>query len=250
MSGNLPTGRVRGRRATLRDVAALAGVSIKTASRVVNGESGVVAAKVEAVTRAVEELNYRPDMSASALRRADGRTAAVAALLEDLANPYSAELHRALENEARERGVLIFAGSVDQDPERELQLVREFTARRADGLVIMPASTDHSYLAREVSGHTPVVFVDRSPVGFAADAVVTDNAAGAARAVTHLVERGHRRIGFLGDKMSIDTARDRHQGFLDAMSDHGLRSAARIDGNRTAHSRGRRGRSARHVPRA
>ena len=206
----------------MRDVAALAGVSTKTASRVVNGEPGVVAAKVAAVNSAVEELNYRPDMSASALRRADGRTAAWAALLEDLANPYSAELHRALENEARQRGVLIFAGSVDQDPERERQLIREFTARRADGIVIMPASTDHAYLAREVSGHTAVVFVDRAPVGFAADAVVTDNAPGAARAVAHLVERGHRRIGFLGDKTSIDTARDRHQGFLDAMSNHGL----------------------------
>ena len=215
-------GRSRETRATLRDVAALAGVSTKTASRVVNGEPGVVRAKIDAVTQAIEQLNYRRDMSASSLRRSDGRTAAVAALLEDLANPFSAEVHRALENEARERGVLIFAGSVDQDPERERQLVREFAARRADGLVIMPASTDHAYLAGEVSTRTPIVFIDRAPVGFSADAVVTDNYLGAARAVSHLVQRGHRRIGFLGDKMSIDTARHRHDGFLAAMSDYGL----------------------------
>jgi LacI family transcriptional regulator len=214
--------RVHEPRATLRDVAALAGVSTKTASRVVNGEPGVVPAKVDAVTQAIEQLNYRRDMSASSLRRSDGRTAAVAALLEDLANPYSAEVHRALENEAYERGVLIFAGSVDQDPERERQLVREFAARRADGLVIMPASTNQAYLAREVPARTPIVFVDRTPVGFAADAVVTDNSLGAARAVAHLVRHGHRRIGFLGDKMSIDTARERHDGFLRAMAEHGL----------------------------
>ena len=215
-------GRTERRRATLRDVAALAGVSTKTASRVVNGEAGVVAAKVDAVTKAIEALDYRRDMNASGLRRTDGRTATVAALLEDLANPYSAELHRALENEARDRGSLIFAGSVDQDPERERQLVREFTARRVDGLVIMPASTDHAYLAHEVAARTPVVFVDRTPVGFVADAVVTDNAAAAGRAVDHLVDRGHRRIAFLGDKLSIETARARHDGFVAAMERHGL----------------------------
>jgi len=200
----------------------MAGVSTKTASRVVNGERGVVEAKIAAVTRAIAELNYRRDMSASSLRRADGRTAAVAALLEDLANQFSAELHRALENEARERGVLIFAGSVDQDLERERQLVRAFTARRADALVIMPASTSHEYLHEEISPRTPVVFVDRPPQGFTADAVLTDNGPGAARAVDHLVERGHTRIGFLGDKISIPTARDRHLGFLDAMQRHSL----------------------------
>jgi LacI family transcriptional regulator len=210
------------RRATLRDVAALAGVSTKTASRVVNGEPSVVEAKVAAVRAAIAELNYRRDMSASSLRRNDGRTAAVAALLEDLANPYSAEVHRALENEARERGVIIFAGSVDQDIEREHQLVREFASRRADALVIMPASNEHRYLADEISPHTPVVFVDRPPVGFPGDAVLTDNAAGAERAVDHLVERGHTRIGFLGDTVSIPTARDRQHGFIAAMERHGL----------------------------
>ncbi|MGL5809018.1 MAG: LacI family DNA-binding transcriptional regulator [Nocardioides sp.] len=211
------------RRATLRDVAIRAGVSTKTASRVVNAEPGVSEAKLTAVNHAIAELNYRRDMGASSLRRADGRTQAVGAVLEDLANPYSAEVHRALENEARERGVLIFAGSVDQDIERERQLVREFTARRADALVMMPASADHEYLATEVSPNTPVVFIDRPPHGFPTDAVLTDNAPGAATAVEHLVAHGHTRIGFLGDAMSIPTARERHRGFLDAMSRRGLR---------------------------
>ena len=210
------------RRPTLREVAALAGVSLKTASRVVNGEPGVVADKVAAVERAVAQLDYRPNVTASSLRRADGRTRAVAALLEDLANPFSAEVHRALEDVARERGVLIFAGSVDEDPDRERQLVRAFTSRRADALVIVPATDHHGYLDREVSEGTPVVFVDRPPVGFAADAVLTDNTAGSTRAVSHLVEHGHRRIAFLGDMRRIATARDRYDGFRDAVATHGL----------------------------
>lgn len=222
--GAKPTARRREatERPTLRDVAALAGVSTKTASRVVNGEGGVVAAKVEAVQRAVRQLDYRPNVNASSLRRADGRTAAVAALLEDLANPFSAAVHRALEDYARERDVLIFAGSVDEEPDRERQLVRAFTSRRADALVIVPATDHHGYLEREVDERTPVVFVDRPPVGFPADAVLTDNAGGAARAVEHLANHGHQRIAFLGDLSLIATARERLAGYRDTMAARGL----------------------------
>ena len=210
------------RRPTLKDVAALAGVSMKTVSRVVNGEAGVVPDKVAAVQLAVQQLDYRPNITASSLRRLDGRTAAVAALLEDLANPFSAELHRALEDAAHEHGVLIFAGSVDEDPARERQLVRAFTSRRADALVLAPASNDQGYLATEIPDGTPVVFVDRAPVGFAADAVVTDNLEGAERAVQHLLAHGHRRIGFLGDLAAIKTAEHRFEGYRRALGGAGL----------------------------
>lgn len=210
------------RRATLRDVAEVAGVSIKTVSRVVNGEPGVTEAKVEAVQAAVRQLDYQQNVAASSLRRADGRTATVAALLEDLANPFSAGVHRALEDAARTRNVLIFAGSVDEDPERERQLVRAFTARRADALIIVPATPDHRYLETEVQPGTPVVFVDRPPVGFAADCVMVDNRDGASRAVRHLADHGHKRIAFLGDLTTIATAQARYEGYVGALALAGL----------------------------
>ena len=209
-------------RATLRDVAALAGVSIKTVSRVVNGEPGVSADKLVAVQRAVAQLDYRRNHSASSLRRADRRTSAVGAVLEDLANPYSAEVLRALEDSARARDVLVFAGSVDGDPERERELVRAFSSRRADALVLVPVTEQQGYLEREVEVGTPVVFIDRAPTGFSADSVVTDNVEGAAHAVHHLAVRGHRRIGFLGDARRLPTARDRFAGYLEAMASRGL----------------------------
>ncbi|MGK5676777.1 LacI family DNA-binding transcriptional regulator [Micromonospora sp. URMC 106] len=210
-------------RPTLRDVALLAGVSPKTVSRVVNGEAGVSAPKTAAVQRAIAQLDYRPNFTASSLRRAGGRSAAIAAILEDVANPFSAALHRALEDAARERGVLIFAGSVDEDPARERDLIRAFTMRQADALVVVPASDNQSYLAGEVDAGTPVVFVDRPPVGLAVDAVLTDNHEGAAAAVRHLVRHGHRDIAYLGDLRTIPTARQRFQGFKEALSDHGIR---------------------------
>lgn len=206
-------------RPTLRDVAALAGVSVKTASRVVSGESGVVAAKVEAVRRAVEQLDYRRDLRASSLRRADGRTAAVAAIFEDLANPFSAELHRALEDVAREHGSLVLAGSLDESPERERDLVRAFTDRRVDAIVIAPASEHQGYLKREVPASTPVVFVDRAPHGWDTDAVLTDNTPASAGAVRHLAQSGHRRIAFLGDLLSIPTAADRYAGYREGLEE-------------------------------
>jgi LacI family transcriptional regulator len=214
----LPKGRP-----TLRDVALLAGVSTKTASRVVNGEGGVTAAKVDAVQRAVKKLDYRPNFTASSLRRASGRTAAIAAVLEDVSNPFSSALHRALEDVARERGVMIFAGSVDEDPQRERALIDAFSTRQADALVIAPASDNQRYLAGEVNAGTPIVFVDRPPVGINVDAVLADNDAGAAEAVHHLVAHGHRDIAYLGDLRSIATARQRFQGFKEALSDHGIR---------------------------
>ncbi|PWU59631.1 LacI family transcriptional regulator [Micromonospora globispora] len=213
-------------RATLRDVALLAGVSPKTVSRVVNGEAGVSAPKTAAVQRAIAQLDYRPNFTASSLRRSSGRSAAIAAVLEDLANPFSAALHRALEDAARDRGVLIFAGSVDENPERERDLIRAFTMRQADALVVVPASDNQSYLANEVNAGTPVVFVDRPPVGLPVDAVLADNHEGAAAAVHHLVRHGHRDIAYLGDLQTIPTARQRFQGFKEALSDHGIRPSA------------------------
>ncbi|WP_433310667.1 LacI family DNA-binding transcriptional regulator [Micromonospora chersina] len=215
-------------RPTLRDVASLAGVSTKTVSRVVNGEAGVSAPKLAAVRRAIAQLDYRPNFTASSLRRSSGRSAAIAAVLEDLANPFSAALHRALEDAARDRGVLIFAGSVDESPERERDLVHAFTMRQADALVVVPATDDQSYLAGEVAAGTPVVFVDRPPVGLAVDAVLSDNHHGAATAVHHLVAHGHRDIAYLGDLRTIATARQRAQGFKEALSEHGIRPATMV----------------------
>lgn len=210
-------------RATLRDVALLAGVSPKTASRVINGEGGVATPKVSAVQQAVAKLGYRPNFTASSLRRSNGRTAAIAAVLEDVSNPFSSALHRALEDVARDRNVMILAGSIDEDPQRERALISAFTTRQADALVVMPASASHRYLAHEVDAGTPIVFVDRPPVGLNVDAVLADNPAGAADAVHHLIAHGHRQIAYLGDLQSIATARQRFQGYKEALSDRGIR---------------------------
>lgn len=201
----------------MRDVAALAGVAIKTVSRVVNGVSTVDPVLVARVREAADKLGYRPNLTASNLRRADGRTATIGMLVEDAANPFSASLMRTVEDAARARGVLALFGSLDEDADRERELAGALVDRRVDGLLIVPAGHDHSYLIKERAAGTALVFVDREPRLLDADAVVSENRRGAVNAVNHLLESGHRRIGYLGDRLSISTAAQRFDGYRHAL---------------------------------
>lgn len=209
-------------RATMREVAALAGVSLKTVSRVINAEPGVSAELATRVGAAIERLDYRHNLWASSLRRVDGKSATIGVILEDIANPFSSTLHRAIENVALKRSVLVLAGSLEEDEARERELVSAFASRRVDGLVIMPASHDHSYLLSERAAGTPFVFVDRPPAFFDADTVLTDNLGGARLGIQHLTALGHQRIAYLGDLQSIMTAALRYQGYREELEARGL----------------------------
>jgi LacI family transcriptional regulator len=216
------SGQELGRRPTMRDVAAVAGVSLKTVSRVVNGEPGVSATLGQRVRDAIEELDFRPNIGASSLRRTGGRTATVGLLLEDVSNPYSSLLQRAVEDVAIPRGVMVFSASLDEDPRRERELARAFSTRRADGLIIAPASDDQSYLESEVRAGTAVVCIDREASRLAVDSVLTTNATGSTEGVKHLIAHGHRRIGFLGDRRAIVTAQQRFDGYRAALNSAAL----------------------------
>jgi LacI family transcriptional regulator len=204
------------------DVAALAGVGLKTVSRVVNSEPGVSPELEARVTRAIEQLNYQRHAHASMLRRLGGKTQTIGLVLEDVSNPFSSALHRAVEDAARERGVLVFAGSCDEDADRERELIRSFRERRVDGIIVVPASHDHTYLHDERQSGTALVFIDRPARHLDADSVVSDNAGGATQAVRHLLAHGHRRIGFLGDLLSISTAQERLRGYIRALESAGV----------------------------
>jgi LacI family transcriptional regulator len=216
------------RRPTLRDVAAHAGVSFKTVSRVVNGEPGVSPELAARVRAAVEALAFRPNAGARVLRSSSG-TAAIAVLLEDIANPFSAAVARAVENVAVARGVMVFTASLDEDEKRERALVHEFGARQADGLIIAPSGDDQSYLATELGTGTAIVCVDREARNLDVDSVITTNHLGAQGAVRHLAAAGHRRIAFLGDRRTIITARHRHEGYRAELAELGLPVDPRLE---------------------
>jgi LacI family transcriptional regulator len=216
------------RRPTLKDVAALAQVSIKTVSRVVNDEPFVsddVSARVQA---AVRTLGYRSDHFASALK-GDRRTATIGLVVADVANPFFSVITRAVENAALAEGHLLMTVSSDEDPRREREIVDRLVERRIDGLLIASARRDHRYLKREIDHGMAVVFYDRPPVRLSADAVLLDNEAGARQAVRHLLEAGHRRIALLSDTHDDSfTARERVAGYNAELNAAGIDPRAEL----------------------
>jgi LacI family transcriptional regulator len=208
----------------MHHVAERAGVSLKTVSRVINDEPNVAAATAARVTAAIAELGFRRNDLARSLRQ--GRSSATLGLvIEDVANPFYSAIAQAVERVARERGFMVIAGSCAEDPERERELVHALLRRRVDALVLVPAAADHGWLAGE---DTPIVFLDRPPVGVEADAVLLDNAGGAHSAVAHLVAHGHRRIACVADPEELVTAAERIAGYRAALADAGIEPDPRL----------------------
>jgi LacI family transcriptional regulator len=207
-------------RPTMKDVAAHAGVALKTVSRVVNNESGVASEMAERVRSSIAELGFRRNDSARLLRT--GQTSTIGLIMEDIGDPFYSALSRAAEDVAHRHGALLLIGSSDEEPARERQLTLSFCARRVDGLIIVPAGTDHRYLLPEIEAGIAAVFVDRPAGIIDADVVLSDNEGGAYTGVSHLIRQGHRAIGFIGDSADIYTAGLRHRGYREAMTSAGL----------------------------
>jgi LacI family transcriptional regulator len=216
------------RPATMRDVAALADVSIKTVSRVINQEPGVSSELIERVMNAVRLLGYHHNTTASNLRRSDQRTATIGLLLDDVANPFSSALHRAIEDVARQHDTLVFAGSGDEDPNREEKMALTLASRRVDGLIVVPTSRSQSGLMHIQRLGRPIVFLDRPAIFYDADSVTVDNRAGSSRAIGHMAAYGHHRIAFLGDTADLWTSAERHLGYIEGLATVGLQLDPRL----------------------
>ncbi|GHH41831.1 LacI family DNA-binding transcriptional regulator [Lentzea cavernae] len=210
------------REPTMRDVAALAKVSTKTVSRVINGLPGAGAEVVQRVRDAARTLGYRPNLTASALRRSDRRSATIGVLFEDLSNPFDAALLRAVEDRARHSGVLVLAGSSEDDHALQRELLVSLSARRVDGVVVMAAGGHQDALQHERQRGTPMVLVDRPPTFGGTDCVTTTNRDSSRDAVLHLAALGHRDIAFLGDRRTLWTSQERYTGYLEGLAQAGL----------------------------
>jgi LacI family transcriptional regulator len=204
------------RRPTLTQVAALAGVSLKTASRALNREPNVAPSTGRRVRDAADVLGYRLNGIARELRR--GATSALVGLVSgDLTNPFYSAVASGIERELRQHGLLLVTANNDEDAALERSLVDAFLERRVRALLVIPSGHDHEYLAIEGNRGVPFVFLDRPPDGLAADAVLIDNVGGAQKAGEHLLAYGHRRIALVADLAQVAPQRGRIDGFIGAM---------------------------------
>lgn len=201
----------------LRDVAQAAGVSVRTASRVLNDDPRVAAATRARVRRVMDDLRYAPDLMARSLR--GGTDATIGLVVESIADPFFSELIAAIELAASDDGKSVLVASTHGDPARERRIVTELLRRRISGLLVVPTAADHSWLADTAC---PLVLVDRPAEGMHADVVRIDDEQAADDAVSHLIAHGHCEIAYIGASAVVATSAARLTGYRRAMARHGL----------------------------
>jgi LacI family transcriptional regulator len=201
----------------LVDVANAAGVSLRTASRVLNDDHRVAADTRGRVLQAMRSLHFQPDAVARSLRA--GTDVSVGFVVESIADPFFAEVIDSVETALGRHGRPVLVASTHRDDAREQQVVRRMLDRRVAGLLLAPTGGDHAWLDPE---RTPLVLIDRPAPGVDADLVDIDDRRAADDAVTHLIRHGHRRIAYVGDTSSIPTSSARLEGYLAAHARHGL----------------------------
>lgn len=203
-----------GARATVYDVARVAGVSIKTVSRVVNGSEQVTEQTRLRVMAAVADLDYVRNSAARSLRT--GTTDTIGVIVDSLADPFFATLVSVLEERALEHGFSVLVASTGRSVDRERDQISRLAQQNIRGLLLAPNGTDHDYLTEPTFG-VPIVLMDRSWELAGFDSVRVEDYDGARLAVDHLLAHGHRRIAFIGDDVTLPTVRGRHDGYLSAL---------------------------------
>lgn len=202
----------------MRDVALRAGVSAKTVSRVFNDDPHVLPETRRRVEAAMREVNYVPNALATTFRA--GRSPVVGIAVPDIVDPFFASIVRAVEDTCSGEGISTLVTSIGDDPAREQPVLESLLRSRLMGLIVAPVADDHSWLGGWAD--TPVVFVDRPPVGLQADAFVEDDYRGSYLATEHLIEHGHTRIAVVADTLHRQTTERRVRGYRDALAAHGI----------------------------
>jgi LacI family transcriptional regulator len=208
-------------RPRLADVAALAGVSLKTASRALNREYGVAPETSDRVFEAARELGFRPNRLARSLA-GGGPSAAVGLLIPDVADPFVAGVAGAVERVLVSHDLQLITASHGDDPHRQHRLASALVERRVDGLILMTAPGPVDYLKPDLAHGLVVVALDRPLEGLDVDTVTVDNEAGAREAVDRLLAAGHRRIAALALDIRLWTVARRVDGYRIALADAGL----------------------------
>lgn len=206
--------------ARIKDVAARAGVSVATVSRVLNDNPSVTSATRDRVYAAMAALNYVPNALARSLRTE--RTRTLGLILGDILNPFFTELARAVEDAARAAGYTVVIGNADERPEEQDHYVRTLLQQRVDGLLICPTAKVTPLIEEVVKEGRPLVFLDRTLPGVDVPTVRVDGTEAIDALVAHLHALGHRRIAFVSGPATLSTGRERADAFVRALDLHGL----------------------------
>ena len=207
---------------TLADIAAIAAVTPMTVSRVINN-SGYVHADTRArVLGVAREMNYRRNGLARGLKRQCTET--VGLVIGDIANPFAAELSGGVREVLEERGYTVFICISEHTAKEDVQAFDSLADHRADGIIVATRASKsaNERLAELIESGIPISLIGRDFRHPHADLVMADNLKGGYEATCHLIENGHKRIGFIGVSLTDGVRLRRFQGYLEALKDNGL----------------------------
>jgi LacI family transcriptional regulator len=223
------------RQPTVSDIAQIANVSPSTVSRVLTGSSPVHPAKRAAVLAAIEQLNFRPNLTARALVR--GKSMAIGILTQSMSSQFYGELSQGIEEGLAGSGYHPIFASGQWQPDEEQAALNILVDRQVDGLIILGGDRPDAEL-RAINSQIPLIAVGRSISGLEQQCLRVENRLGAARAVRHLLDLGHRRIAYISGIPTHIDSRERRLGYEQALLEVGLALDERliVEGNFTEQS--------------
>lgn len=223
------------RQPTVSDIARIARVSPSTVSRVLTGSSPVHPEKRAAVLAVIEQLNFRPNLNARALVR--GKSMAIGILTQSLASQFYGELSQGIEEGLAGSGYHPIFASGQWLPDEERAALNLLIDRQVDGLIVLGGDQPDADLLA-ISGQTPLIAVGRTIAGLESQCIQVDNRAGAAHAVRHLLELGHRRIAYVSGIPAHVDSRERRRGYEQTLKEAGIALDERliVEGNYTEQS--------------
>lgn len=204
----------------IKKVAEHANVSTATVSRLINNTSYISPETAKRVWRAIEELGYYPNVNARGL--ASGKSSLLGLIVSDIVNPFFPELVKSFDEAALHHGYEIITANTNYDPTRTLLRVRRLIERRIDGVAIMTSEMDQSLVDELSTRGIPIVFLDTGNVQENISNIRIDYEQGVSEAVNHLLELGHRRIGYISGPLDLKSARIRRSAFLDFLGKNGI----------------------------
>lgn len=203
---------------TVKDVAQHAGVSTATVSRVLNGDPKVKEDTADLVRKAIGELGYRMNQVARSLKT--NKTHSIGIIAPEFSNDFFMNIVTGVESELKKHGYSVILCSSSEDTGKEKEQIQLLNDKNVDGAIIIPGSCLGSHFS--LFNEKPIVLIDRMVDDFKTDAVLSDNYKGTYDAVQYSVDKGAKRIGFLGGDMNLTSARERYEGYLAALKDNNL----------------------------
>lgn len=203
------------RRASIKDIARLAEVSHSTVSRALSGSSLVSAKTANRIRQIAEESGYRPSAAARSL--VTSRSATIGVVVTSIADPFAAEVVLGIEDAANEHDYSVILANSNAQPEREVKVVRAFEERRVDGIIVTSSRVGAVYVELLSQTRVPIVLLNNQHPSEFMHSVMIDNPTASLQATRHLIDLGHRRIAYIGDRFGCQSDTERFGGYRTAL---------------------------------